>query len=192
MPRTRTFLAIGLDKKTRDRISVLQDELAESVSDMKWVEPESMHVTLLFLGEVDDRELPAICRAAQDAVRDLPAFPLSVEGVGCFPNPRRPRVLWVGLGEGALHVVAVHDALEAVLLELGCYRREERKYTPHVTLGRVKNERPSAQLGSVLTRYEGWSAGELAVGEVHVMASHLSPRGPVYTVLGRAKLADET
>src|ERR1700681_3615489 len=100
MPRTRTFIGIELGKAIRDRLIGLQESLTASAAGVKWVEPDNLHVTLLFLGEVDDRELPGVCRAAQEAVADLPAFPLSIEGAGCFPNPRRPRVLWVGVVQG--------------------------------------------------------------------------------------------
>jgi 2'-5' RNA ligase len=189
MARTRTFIAIALDDAVRARLVALQEELAQAAPDVKWTEPENLHVTLLFLGEVDDRDLPGVCRAAQAAVRATPAFSVTVEGAGCFPNPRRPRVLWVGLGPGQENVVAIHDALEAPLLDLGCYRREERQYTPHITLGRVKGERANDQLAPTLATHRAWSAGEQPVSEIHVMGSHLTPHGPEYTVIGRAKLA---
>jgi 2'-5' RNA ligase len=188
MPRTRTFIGIELTKPIRDRLVALQEALADAAPDVKWVEPENLHVTQLFLGEVDDRELPAVCRAVQAAVAEYAAFPLSVAGAGCFPNPRRPRVLWVGVEQGIQDVVAVHDAMERALLELGCYRREERKYTPHITLGRVRREGPTDLLARALAQYQGWKAGELTVQEIHVMASQLTPQGPAYSILSRAKL----
>ncbi len=113
---------------------------------------------------------------------------MTVEGVGCFPNARRPRVLWAGVSEGKQEVVALHDRLEPPLLELGCYRREERRYTPHLTLGRVTSDRPVDQLTAALARKADWHGGRVAVREVHVMASRLSPQGPEYALLGRAKL----
>src|SRR5438067_10431014 len=152
MPRTRTFIAIELGKDIRDRLVALQESLAAAAPDVKWVGPEKLHVTLLFLGEVDDRELPAVCRAAQEAMAARAEFVLSVEGVGCFPNPRRPRIVWAGIGQGVQEVVGVHDALEAPLLVLGCYRRAERKYTPHVTLGRRRGEEPADALAKALGR----------------------------------------
>jgi 2'-5' RNA ligase len=189
MPRTRTFIGIVLTKAIRDNLCELQDTLATVVPGVKWVEPENLHVTMLFLGEVDDRELPAICRAAQDAVTHVPAFPLSVERAGCFPNSRRPRVLWTGVGQGLQEVVAIHDKMEAKLLELGCYRREERKYTPHITLGRLRGEAPGDALARVLAKYQGWQAGDMSICEVHVMSSALGAHGPTYAVLSRARLA---
>jgi 2'-5' RNA ligase len=187
MARIRTFIAVDLGKAIRDRAVALQEQLARTGTEVKWVEPENIHVTLLFLGEVQDREVPRVCQIVADGAREQPAFVLSVEGVGCFPNPRRPRVIWVGVGEGTQPLCALHDALEGPLQELG-YRREERRYTPHVTLGRVKSERPMEQLGAALAAHAGWKGGETAVRELLVMSSQLTPKGPVYTALSRPKL----
>jgi 2'-5' RNA ligase len=188
MPRTRTFIAVELSKAIRDRLVELQECLSATAKDVKWVEPENLHVTLLFLGEVDDRELPAVCRAVQNALAAQPAFPMTVQGAGCFPNPRRPRVLWVGIGQGVQQVVAVHDVLEEPLLALGCYRREERRYTPHITLGRRRSEGPADALARSLTQHQAFNAGELTVCAIHVMASQLTSTGPCYSVLSRARL----
>jgi 2'-5' RNA ligase len=189
MPRLRTFLAIDVGEDIRARLISLQEQLAIIASDVKWVEPENLHVTLLFLGEVEQRETLAICRAAQKAVAKLPAFTMAVEGAGCFPNPRRPRTLWVGVGAGSAEVVAVHDAIEKPLLDMGNYRRETRGYVPHVTLGRVRGEGPNDELAKALAKHKSLSAGEVVVNDVRVMSSELTSDGPIYTVLGRAKLA---
>src|SRR5262249_57136526 len=149
---------------------------------------ENLHVTLLFLGEVDERVVPQVCKAVADVAREQPAFLMSIETAGSFPNPRRPRVLWVGVGEGSQDVVAMHDALEPPLLDLGCYRREGRQYTPHITLGRVKSDRPTDKLAAALAKQAGWKGGETTVREGLVLGSELAPQGPIYTVLILAKL----
>jgi 2'-5' RNA ligase len=189
MARLRTFIGVDIGKSIRDRAVALQETLARTGADVKWVEPDNLHVTLLFLGEVDNREVPAVCRVVAEQVRQHAAFPMTIETLGCFPNPRRPRVLWIGVGEGSKELCALHDGLEPPLLELGCYRREERQYTPHITLGRVKSERPSELLGTALTKHTGWKGGQIAVDEILVMSSELASKGPIYTVLSRAKLA---
>jgi 2'-5' RNA ligase len=191
MARLRTFVAIDLSKSVRDRAVVLQESLARSAPDVKWVEPQNLHVTLLFLGEVEDRTLPAVCRAVADVCKTHVPFVLTVEGVGCFPSPRRPRVVWIGLGQGTQEVVALHDELEGPLLDLGCYRREERQYTPHITLGRVRGEASADELAAALAKKAGWQGGEVRMGEVLVLSSELTPDGPVYTVLSRAALKGE-
>ena len=186
--RLRTFIAVDLSKPLRDRLVSLQESLARTGAAVKWVEVENLHVTLLFLGEVDERELPPLCRAVSVTCGRHERFPLSVETVGCFPNPRRPRVVWAGVGEGGPELVALHDALEPPLMELGCYRREERSYTPHVTLGRVKSDGPADALAAALAKKANWHGGEVEVRELLVMSSELTPRGPEYTVLSRGKL----
>jgi 2'-5' RNA ligase len=187
MKRIRTFIAVDPGKAIRDRLVALQQALQRAGAQCKWVEPENLHITLLFLGEVDMPTVPQVCDAVKQAVSDQGAFAMTVEHTGCFPNPRRPRILWAGVGEGAQELVALHDAIEGPLMELGCYRREERKYTPHLTLGRARGER-QGDLSAVMARHADWKGGETTVKEVHVMGSELMPHGPVYTVLSRVKL----
>src|SRR5262249_22985293 len=93
----------------------------------------------------------------------------------------------MGVGEGAQELCALHDGLERPLLELGCYRREERKYKPHITLGRVRSERATGKLADALTKQSGWQGGQIQVSEILVLSSQLTPKGPVYSVLSRAK-----
>ncbi len=188
MSRLRTFIAVGISKAVRDHLVTLQETLARAGVEVKWVEPENLHLTLLFLGEVEDRAVPEVCRVVGECARQFAPFEMSVETAGCFPHPRRPRTLWVGVGEGKQELVALHDALEPPLLDLGCYRREERGYTPHLTLGRVKGNRPSDPLAAALARQAGWKGGTVPIREVLVLSSQLRPEGPEYTVLGRGKL----
>jgi 2'-5' RNA ligase len=188
MARLRTFIAVDVGKAIRDRCLALQDTLARSGTEVKWVGEENLHVTLLFLGEVEDRTIPALCQAVADCCAEHPVFSLSVETVGCFPNPRRPRVVWAGVGTGSAELIALHDALEPPLLNLGCYRREDRQYTPHLTLGRVRGDGRTDALAAALTKQAKWHGGEIEVRELHVLSSELRPQGPVYTVLSRAKL----
>jgi 2'-5' RNA ligase len=188
MARLRTFIAIDPGKPIRDRCLGLQETLARSGAEVNWVEEDNIHLTLLFLGEVEDRDLPALCQTVAECSAQHPGFTLSVESVGCFPNPRRPRVVWVGIGSGRAEVSALHDALEGPLLALGCYRREERSYTPHITLGRVKGVRPTDALAAALSRQAMWRGGETEIRELRVLSSELSPQGPTYTILSRAKL----
>lgn len=188
MSRMRTFIAVDMGKTLRDRVVAVQASLAGAGTEVKWVEPENLHVTLLFLGEVDMRQIPVVCKVVAEVTGQQTAFSMSVETVGCFPNLRRPRVVWVGVGEGTQELCALHDALEQPLMDLGCYRREDRKYTPHITLGRVRSERSTGPLAAALAKKTGWKAGEVAVREVLVMGSELTPQGPIYTVLGRGKL----
>ena len=186
--RLRTFIAIDLDRFTHDRLVGLQERLATTGVPVRWVEPANLHITLLFLGEVDARETPAICRAVDQVGRTIRPFELTLAGAGAFPTPRRPRTLIVHVTEGGPELIELHDALEAPLLELGCYRREERSYKPHLTLGRIKGESAAEPLATALTQFESWQGGRSHVGDILVLSSELRHDGPEYAVLCRARL----
>lgn len=189
MPRTRTFIAVETSPDIRARSRALQDSLARSGAQVKWTSPGTMHITILFLGEVDDRDLHAVCRAVQEVAATEPAFSLRVSGVGAFPTPRRPKILWAGIDEGTEQLKRLYDRLEAKLTAQGTYRKEERGYMPHLTLGRVQRENDELALARELPRLQGWDGGRTMVEEVLVFGSVLQRDGPEHTVLGRGELA---
>ncbi len=189
MARIRTFVAIEIDDAIRSNAVALQKLLGNTGADVKWVEPHNLHVTLVFLGDVHERELGAVCLAVTRAAAREPAFTLRVSGVGAFPTPRRPKTLWAGITEGAAEIIRLHTALEQPLLELGCYRQEERAYTPHLTLGRVSAEDDTQLLATELPKHLAWNGGQTAIEQVVIFTSELRREGPEYTVIGRAKLA---
>lgn len=189
--RIRTFIALELSKNIRQKLVSLQEKLAAAIPAVKWVEPENLHVTLLFLGEVPDLQVPEVCQRVEQAVAEVSPFAVTVEGVGCFPAVRRPRVLWAGITTGAEQLQRVHDLLEKPLHYLG-FRREERRYVPHITLGRLKAERDVPRLADVLRELNHCRAGEMVASEVCVMASQLERTGPVYTVMGRARFRGDS
>jgi 2'-5' RNA ligase len=186
--RLRTFIAVAVNRFTHDRLVGLQERFAAAGAPIRWVEPENLHLTLLFLGEVDARETPAICRAVDQVGRQTRPFTMTLAGAGAFPTTRRPRTLIVHVTEGAPELVALHDALEAPLLELGCYRREERSYKPHLTLGRVKGQTEAEPLAAAIKQFEGWQGGQSHVDEILVLSSELRFQGPEYAVLCRGRL----
>lgn len=189
MGRTRTFIGVAVGDEVRRSAAALQQSLAQAGGDVNWVSADNFHVTLLFLGDVDDRELPAVARTMADAVAGEPPFVLRVQGVGAFPNLRRPKTVWAGIADGAAELRRLHVLLEGPLCELGAYRREDRPYSPHLTLGRVKSEADGQALAPALGTHADWSGGRATVGEVVLFASDLRREGPVYKVLARGELA---
>lgn len=188
MSRLRTFIAVEVEDHIRAQLVDLQQTLARSAPDVKWVEQENLHVTLLFLGDVDERDVIQVCRSVQRTCERFEPFLLTVQGVGCFPNARRPRTIWAGIDQGASELIALHDALETTLHDLGCYRREERQFTPHITLGRLKGERTPDRLPQALERQAAWRGGECSIEEIRVQSSQLTPQGPVYSTLSTVPL----
>ena len=191
MARIRTFIALQLARPVQARLRELQDDLARTTSNIKWVPTENLHLSLLFLGEVEQLEVVAICRAVKARAADHAPFDLEVRGVGGFPNGRRPKVLWAGIGEGVEPLKALHADLEGALLDLGCYRREDRAYTPHLTLGRLSAEDDDEAWGKRLAAHATFEGGHSAVAEVLVMASEPRRDGPEYSVMGRGRLGAE-
>jgi 2'-5' RNA ligase len=189
MPRTRTFLAVDIGDAIRKQAVSLQKQLGRAVAEgVNWTEPGGMHVTLLFLGEVDDREVVQVCRAVKDVAGREPPFALRVSGVGAFPNARRPKVVWGGITDGADSLQRLQAALEEKMLALGCYRKEDRPYTPHLTLGRVTADEASFALATEIPKLADWDGGTTTVGEVRVYNSELRRDGPEYTVIARSAL----
>jgi 2'-5' RNA ligase len=188
MPRARTFIAVELPPDVRDACVGLQESLAPSAPGVKWVEEENLHITLLFLGEVDDRDLIGVCRAVQRVCDGIEPFSLTVAGAGCFGDARRPRTLWVGTGEGTAELIALHHAIEEELVASSRYRREARPFTPHVTLGRAKGDDATEALPAALLRERDWKGGECEVSRVRVLSSTLTREGPVYAVVSTAKM----
>jgi 2'-5' RNA ligase len=188
MARIRTFIAVDIDEAVRRRMAALQEKLGHSAPGVKWTDPASMHITLLFLGEVEELDVVPICRIVAEQCARLPRFALEVKGLGAFPTSRRPKILWAGLTEGVEELKRIHAALEPPLLERGCYRREDRAYSPHLTLGRLTQEDRAGAWGPILAKHADWQGGTTPVEEVLIMRSELGRAGPVYSVMGRAPL----
>lgn len=176
----RCFVAIDIPETVKAEIAGLQGDLRQFRARVSWARSEGLHLTLKFLGDVESGLIPDVVSALDAAVSSSKAFTVSAEGVGCFPNSRRPRVMWVGL-DGGDALRAVQEAVETALEPLG-FERETRKFNPHLTLGRVK----SAQgIDDVVRRMEqlGFIKREFPATEIRLMQSDLQPTGAVYTVL---------
>ena len=163
MGRTRTFIGVDIGSAIRASAVALQKELTKAGLGVKWVSPESMHVTLLFLGDVDDRDLHSVYKSVKSALTGEPSFSLRVSGVGAFPNARRPKVVWAGVTDGAEILQRMHAAIEEKMLDLGGYRTEERGYTPHLTLGRVNTTEAGAAVAAELPKRMAWQGGRVTV-----------------------------
>ena len=188
MARVRTFVAVEVGAAIRANAVALQKTLARSGANVKWVEPANLHVTLVFLGEVDDRDLHGVCQAVKSVAATESPFALRASGVGGFPTARRPKVAWAGLTDGSADLVRIHAKLEEALSAVGAYRKEERAYTPHLTLGRVTDEADGNLLSAELPKHLGWQGGHTGVDELIVFSSEMRRTGPEYAALARAPL----
>ncbi len=188
MTRTlRTFVAVEISSETRARARQLIARLSGTGAKVSWVKPERLHLTLKFLGDVDLRDVAPLCEAVKSATAELPPFEIEVRGAGAFPTGARPRTLWLGVGRGGEELVALHDAVDQALDGLG-YRREQRRFRPHLTIGRVRGGHDLDALGQLVTLHADFAGGVSSIDEVVVMSSDLTPDGPDYEPLAVAPL----
>ncbi|MBN1912082.1 MAG: RNA 2',3'-cyclic phosphodiesterase [Pirellulales bacterium] len=184
----RTFVAIPASADVRAAAGKLIEQLRSASVDVKWVEPENLHVTVKFLGDVALKETARVCEAVQRAAAEVEPFDLTFGGVGAFPNPARPRTIWLGTTGDETSLLALHASVEKRLQKLG-FRREARRFHAHLTLGRVRQFGPGlGQLSELLRQHAQTEAGRQSVCELVVFSSELTPSGPTYAPLGRAPL----
>lgn len=188
--KTRTFIAIESVDEVHLRALQAIDELSCRVNGVSWVDAEKLHWTLHFLGDITDEDIAHVCRlVAKVAARHEP-FMLTARGVGAFPKPERPRTLWLGAEEGSEPLRRLQEDLEEGLGRLG-FRGENRRYVPHLTLGRVNRGCDnSAELTAALGSLSDFNGGMMEVAEVTVYASVLEREGSIYHVLSRVELGE--
>ena len=186
----RCFIAINIDEKIRKALAKLQDELRGKAdvnkSDVKWVNPDTIHLTLKFLGEAKDEQVVDVCNITGDVASRHKSFQLDVESVGHFGG-RSARVLWVGTGQNSDKLLQLQEDLEQQLDLVG-WPRETRKFSGHLTLCRIRNARAGVKLAQMISEYKDFKLGTMPADSVSVYQSQLTPKGPIYTVLGKYEL----
>ena len=184
----RSFIAIDLPQKTRENLAAIQDQLRQSQAGVRWAKPGSIHLTLKFLGNILPEQVDAIAAAVAQLVRDEPPITLCAAGLGAFPSPRKPRVIWVGLGGEVDRLANIQAGLEKALEPLG-FAREDRGVRPHLTIGRVKDRRRLQSLIEAMSTLELPEFNSFDGNEIILYKSDLRPTGAIYTKLHRMPLA---
>jgi 2'-5' RNA ligase len=192
MEQVRTFIAIELDEKIKAGLTDLQGQLKAKVpqGSVRWVGPEGIHLTLQFLGNVPANRIEQIERAIAQACAGFLSFSFSVGGLGCFPDARRPRVVWVGVQEEAGTLKRLQKAVEDGMEKLG-FAPEGRGFQAHLTLGRTQRRASSGdvrRLGQVVEETNIGELGRMEARAVSLIKSDLRPTGAVYTRLAEVKL----
>jgi 2'-5' RNA ligase len=187
----RLFLAIELPDAVRAGLDAAAVPARAHGTGVRWVRAESLHLTLVFLGERPARQVDAIAARVGAVCAAQAPFALRVEGMGCFPSPHRPRVLWAGIGGETAALKAMQCAILGALVRAGLAAADER-FDPHLTLGRVRDEvppGPRAALGHAWTALPAPALPPIAVRACHLMRSELGRGGALYTALRTFPLA---
>jgi 2'-5' RNA ligase len=184
----RVFIAINLPADLQRKLEQLQGELSKALppGGVRWTQAEQIHLTLRFLGHVAEASLPELEDALRRACARSGPFDLRAEGLGCFPSPRRPRIVWVGIAGALDKLRGLLDAIERETESWG--EREERESHPHLTVGRVKVTSPALSRALEAKLSGPVSLGQWRVGQVDLMRSDLSPQGPRYSRLAAVAL----
>jgi len=182
----RSFIAVEISDEIRSAIGEVQARLKRASRDsgmkVSWTKVENLHLTLQFLGYVEELAIPKISTALDAITTQHTAFEVVVRGAGAFPDERRPRVLWVGCEDAGARSGLLAKAVQGAMEPLG-FQPEHREFSAHLTLGRVKNPHPDAALTRALDSIKNEAFGTLRVEAIHLIQSQLHPEGSIYTKL---------
>ena len=177
----RTFIAIPLDEQAHNQLSALQSKLRRSDADVKWVDASNIHLTLKFLGEIDDTQAENVKLYLSEIAKTHRPFTIHLQGIGAFPRIAYPRVVWAGIDEGAGECQELARATDEAMARLG-FEKENRPFSPHLTLGRVRSPRNRSRLIALLEKEKNFaSRGKVSVEKIILFQSTLTPKGSIYT-----------
>ena len=186
----RMFIAVSINDLIRENVSALATDLKKGIqftgAHPSWVKPENWHFTLFFLGKTETDKIPAIKNAIEQV--DADQFSIEIGGLGVFPNPKKPTVLWVGVSQNTEKLIQLQSNLVSELEKLG-YKRDNKKFHPHLTLARIKSLKGVSAMISVIKGHESNLAGSLLVDKISLYKSDLKPNGAIYTPLFEKKLS---
>jgi 2'-5' RNA ligase len=183
----RAFIALCLPKDVISALADLQGRLRGFGIKMKYTDPQNIHLTLKFLGQVPVSEISVVSAALEDAAADFSKMELSARGLGVFPGVRRPRVMWTGISGHTDQLQSMHLAVERRMADLG-FAKEDRRFTGHLTLGRFKAKADPVRIADAIAKFGDFAAGPFDAASVELFESTLTPKGPVYRVVSSHRL----
>ncbi len=191
MEQIRSFIAVELPQEIKVELGRLEDRLASgSHAPVKWVDPDNMHLTLKFLGNISPGMTGRITSVIEESVRETHPLNLEIRGLGVFPNPRRVQIVWVGLSGEIDRLGQLQKRIESGLVPLG-FKAESRGFTPHLTLARVRDHASPDErqtLGQLVTGARFTTDCKIKVDAINLMRSQLTREGPVYNRISSVAL----
>ena len=191
MSSVRLFIAVDFSDEVAAGAAAVAGQMRRTLevpgTRITWVKPGNLHLTLKFLGDTDEELVPEAIRALDAAADVHAAFTVRVRGAGGFPDLRRPSVLWLALAEGGDRMVRLAGDVERALVGAG-FPRDERTFTPHLTVGRVRIAGRGADFAAACARVDDRDAGACGIDRVTLYRSTLNPDGPAYTALRQCRL----
>lgn len=178
---TRTFIALDTPDIVRRALIELQSKLKEAEADVKWEPKEKLHATIKFIGNVEENNLSPVTKTIEECLKNVPKFEVRYSRLGCFPSSYQPRVIWIGCENTDGMLARIKESLDHVLLAHG-FKKEERDFHPHVTLGRVKSSRRIKNLIPLLQSVN-FQPNSTICHEILLMKSVLKSQGSEYSTI---------
>lgn len=183
----RIFIALLINNELKNGLIQIQEKLKVSKAEVKWVSHEGIHLTLKFLGNVEDFQMENIYAIVSAVVANFSPFTISLSSLNAFPGMSRPQIIWVGIQQGREVICEINQQIEDNLVSLG-FEKEKKRFSPHLTIGRVKGNKRCAELTSLLPKIESSNIGQMRVEAIHIMKSQLTSQGAIYSVLKEISL----
>ncbi|MCX7913296.1 MAG: RNA 2',3'-cyclic phosphodiesterase [Thermodesulfovibrionales bacterium] len=183
----RCFIAVDLPQEIKTEVERVVGAMSLLSKEIKWVPSENIHITIKFLGEIKESIIPKIEQRLNEVCRRHRPFNIKIKGAGAFPNEKKPNVLWIGIDKSDT-LINLYQDIESSLLNLG-FNKETREFSPHLTIGRVKNPIVAHPLVKGLMEYKDKVFGIATVTEFYLMKSLLLPSGAQYSKLLTFKLS---
>ena len=190
MARIRAFIACDIPDSFLEGISNIQESLKGLDADVTWTKASGIHITLKFLGDIEEGDIEKVAAVIREVSQGRPPFGIGIKGSGAFPNLKNPRVVWIGVDDRGKGLSSLQRPLDDALKDLG-FEPEEREFRPHLTLGRVKGPRGKERLSAAVSKLKDIEIGSFTVDRVILYKSELKPTGAVYTKL-REVILQET
>ncbi|MBU1712476.1 MAG: RNA 2',3'-cyclic phosphodiesterase [Proteobacteria bacterium] len=180
--KIRAFVALKLPENIISSIKKIQEDLKLYRFPVRWVRPEKMHLTIKFFGEIAESDIKNIGAAMNNCAGSYAPLSLSAKGVGVFPGIAHPRVIWAGISGEASLLFDLRNALENRFEEIG-FKKEDRPFKEHLTLGRFRERVDSGKLIEALRKFQSFESEIFVAEKIYLYKSDLEPEGPVYTEL---------
>ena len=180
--KIRTFIAIELSEEIHKELGTLIEQLRPIPGKINWVEPENVHLTLKFLGDITPEQIEQIKTVMNKAKPDFAPFVLSLAALGAFPKLNYPRVIWVGIKKGSAESIKLANIFEEALAKIG-FPKEKRAFHPHLTLGRIKLIEDRQAYRKIMEKIPQVPSVETQVEEITLFQSRLTPKGSIYTAI---------
>ena len=188
MDGIRAFIAVKISQEIQDKLAGIQDKLKQADAQVSWVNPDNIHLTLKFLGDIQETQIPDILEAMTASAKTVSPFSMQIGYAGAFPNLSFPRVIWIGVTDDEQGSLKALEADLSPRLETLGFQEEGGRFQPHLTLGRVRSQKKKSTLFRAIEGIVNIWVGVTSVDALYLIRSELRSTGSEYTEIGKVNL----